>query len=180
MYFVCCKILGIPPGANEETIRAAYRKSAKELHPDVNDSDKAAEYFIILKNAYQYLLENQYSDAELEILWHQEQVKQNQNRKKTPQEQEHYIHRRSVERLNLQDILRQSRLARTIYLSFHLLFIFIGIWMLINSVYNLIAHEPSEDVDPFSAYITIFFGFLMGITLTATFILTGISYLRSR
>lgn len=180
MYFVCCKILGVAPGADEETIRAAYRKSAKELHPDVNDSDKASEYFIILKNAYEYLLEHRYSDAELEILWHQEQVKNSKLKRKTPEEEKQYFRKRRVENLSLQQILKQSRLARTIYLSFHVLFIFVGIWMLVHSVYDMIAHEPKEGVDPFSAYFTIVFGFFMGVTFTATFLFTGISYLRNK
>ena len=67
MYFVCCKILGVKPGANLDTIKAAYRKSAKELHPDVNPSEKAQEYFIILKNAYQYLLTHQFTEREIDL-----------------------------------------------------------------------------------------------------------------
>ena len=60
MYLFCCKILGVKPGADIETIKAAYRKSAKELHPDVSTSEKAHEYFTILQNAYEYLLNHPY------------------------------------------------------------------------------------------------------------------------
>lgn len=35
--------LGLPRGANTEDIRRAYRKLAKELHPDVRPNDKSAE-----------------------------------------------------------------------------------------------------------------------------------------
>jgi len=34
-------LLGIPPGASEETIKSAYRKHAKQCHPDVNTADTA-------------------------------------------------------------------------------------------------------------------------------------------
>ena len=36
-------ILGVPRSADAETIRKAYRKLAKELHPDARPGDKAAE-----------------------------------------------------------------------------------------------------------------------------------------
>jgi curved DNA-binding protein len=37
------QILGIPPDADEKTIRQAFRKLARQYHPDVNPGDRAAE-----------------------------------------------------------------------------------------------------------------------------------------
>lgn len=48
--------LGIPRGASEKEIKSAYRKLAKELHPDRNqDNPKAAERFSTVTNAYDLL-----------------------------------------------------------------------------------------------------------------------------
>ena len=49
-------ILGVPRTANEQEIKSAYRKLAKELHPDRNkDNPKAAERFSDVTKAYDLL-----------------------------------------------------------------------------------------------------------------------------
>lgn len=49
-------ILGVSRGASEGEIKSAYRKLAKELHPDRNkDNPKAAERFSQVTNAYDLL-----------------------------------------------------------------------------------------------------------------------------
>lgn len=48
--------LGVSRGASEKDIKSAYRKLAKELHPDRNqDNPKAAERFSAVTNAYDLL-----------------------------------------------------------------------------------------------------------------------------
>ncbi|MFC0206275.1 DnaJ C-terminal domain-containing protein [Novosphingobium soli] len=48
--------LGVPRGASEKDIKSAYRKLAKELHPDTNkDNPKAAERFSEVTRAYDLL-----------------------------------------------------------------------------------------------------------------------------
>ncbi len=49
-------ILGVARGATEKDIKSAYRKLAKELHPDRNaDNPKAAEKFSVVTRAYDLL-----------------------------------------------------------------------------------------------------------------------------
>ncbi len=49
-------ILGIPRSADEKAVKSAYRKLAKELHPDRNqDNPKAAERFSEVTRAYDLL-----------------------------------------------------------------------------------------------------------------------------
>src|ERR1700712_2586235 len=48
--------LGVPRGASEKDIKSAYRKLAKELHPDRNtENPKAAERFSEVTRAYDML-----------------------------------------------------------------------------------------------------------------------------
>lgn len=49
-------ILGITPNATLEQIKKAYRNKAKLYHPDVNKAADAQEQFILVNEAYEYLL----------------------------------------------------------------------------------------------------------------------------
>lgn len=47
------KILGVPRNADEKQIKMAYRKLAKDWHPDKNKSPDAAEKFMKINQAYE-------------------------------------------------------------------------------------------------------------------------------
>src|SRR5437867_9064424 len=48
-------VLGVPRNATEEQIRSAYRKLARQYHPDVNKEPGAAEKFKQITEAYEIL-----------------------------------------------------------------------------------------------------------------------------
>jgi DnaJ-class molecular chaperone len=57
-------ILGVSKGADEKAIKSAYRKLAKELHPDKNqDNPKAADRFSEITHAYDLLSDTQKRSA---------------------------------------------------------------------------------------------------------------------
>ncbi|NET09334.1 MAG: J domain-containing protein [Merismopedia sp. SIO2A8] len=54
----CYCVLGVPPGAPFEVVKAAYRRLARRYHPDVNPehSEWASQQFIEVTEAYQFIL----------------------------------------------------------------------------------------------------------------------------
>ena len=63
------KILGVKPSASKAEIKSAYRKLARQSHPDINqESDRAARDFAVLSKAYHVLIDVQeraYYDEQL-------------------------------------------------------------------------------------------------------------------
>ena len=54
------EVLGVQKGASEDEIKKAYRKLAKQYHPDVNPDDKTAEAkFKEVGEAYEVLSDAQ-------------------------------------------------------------------------------------------------------------------------
>lgn len=57
-YERCCDILGVSYDADKYQIKLAYRKKAKEYHPDVNKSPDATKMFQQISDAYEFLNED--------------------------------------------------------------------------------------------------------------------------
>src|SRR5256712_9693317 len=52
-------LLGVSRSATDEQIRSAYRKLARQYHPDVNSASDAAERFKAVTEAYEVLTDPQ-------------------------------------------------------------------------------------------------------------------------
>jgi hypothetical protein len=50
------ELLGLKQGASADEIKKAYRKKAREFHPDINHSPDAKDMFIKITEAYEFLL----------------------------------------------------------------------------------------------------------------------------
>jgi len=53
----CYEILGVSRDATPDEIRAAYRRLAKQCHPDINQDPDANERFIAIQQAYETLID---------------------------------------------------------------------------------------------------------------------------
>jgi molecular chaperone DnaJ len=49
------EVLGVARDATSDEIKKAYRKLARELHPDVNAAPEAQERFKLVTHAYEVL-----------------------------------------------------------------------------------------------------------------------------
>jgi hypothetical protein len=52
-------LLDVSENASEEDIRKAYRRMAKQFHPDVNKSHDASARFVLINKAYEVLIDRQ-------------------------------------------------------------------------------------------------------------------------
>jgi DnaJ-class molecular chaperone len=52
------EVLGVGQSAGAQEIKDAFRKAAKEVHPDISDSPEAAEAFSRIKEAHDALLKD--------------------------------------------------------------------------------------------------------------------------
>ncbi|MGI6705959.1 MAG: DnaJ domain-containing protein [Clostridia bacterium] len=52
------KILGVEPNCSKDDIKKAYRRLAKQWHPDVNKSEDAHDKFIEIAEAYEILIDD--------------------------------------------------------------------------------------------------------------------------
>ena len=61
---VLLAVLGLPADADSQAIKDAYRRLAKELHPDMNPDPDAAQTFLQATDAYEQLTSNKPPPAE--------------------------------------------------------------------------------------------------------------------
>ncbi|TWT42218.1 Chaperone protein DnaJ [Phycisphaerae bacterium RAS1] len=64
----CCSILGVSARADAEEIKSAFRRLAKEHHPDVNPAPASHHLFVDAVHAYRTLLER-LRHTSREITW---------------------------------------------------------------------------------------------------------------
>lgn len=57
------KVLNLSEDATKEDVKRAYRELAKKWHPDRSPSPRASEVFILVNEAYQYLIDDERRNA---------------------------------------------------------------------------------------------------------------------
>ena len=81
------EILGIPLNSSTDEIKKAYRKMARMYHPDINPAPEAKDHFILITEAYEFLIANhdkikanEQADNEAMVDWRK--YRQNRSRKR--------------------------------------------------------------------------------------------------
>lgn len=149
-----------------------------ELHPDKNSSEKAEEYFILVKNAYQYLLEHPYSKEEVAYIEKLAKIKDKESKSHNVNEVfSQYSKKRTY---TLRQVLKNSLTARILFILFHIIFITIGVYLIVKPIYDALFYPVDERTNIISAYFTLVIGLFFGIFLTLIFLFSGYNYLRHR
>ena len=55
------KLLGLTPSASDQEVKKVFRKLAMRYHPDRNPDPQAHELFILLTEAYDVILDKNYT-----------------------------------------------------------------------------------------------------------------------
>lgn len=135
------RTLGVPAGATPDEIKAAYRRLARQYHPDVNPDPGAKEKFQQLSAAYQYLTKTSAGDAFAQVFsGYEEQEDQRkvwreaQKAKRAQQKKEKAVYKQYL----LQKVYRVSNIIVGFYM------LFTGLLVL---DYILPAREYAEEVE---------------------------------
>lgn len=170
--------MNVEPGSDVEIIKSSFRKLAMELHPDRNPSEKAHQYFIIVQNAYQYLLDHPYTKQEVEALLRQKQ--EFKHRPKISFEQAIHYKPNPLSTATLREIIRVSSTAKILFIVFHILFITVGTYLIYRAIFNMLFYRVDIIYNPVGPYLVLWFGLILGIIITAIFLYTGINFIRNR
>jgi thiamine pyrophosphate-dependent acetolactate synthase large subunit-like protein len=81
------ELLGIPADSSTDEIKKAYRKMARMYHPDINPAPDAKDHFIIITEAYEFLIANHDKITQNEQAYHDamedwRKYRQNRSRKR--------------------------------------------------------------------------------------------------
>ncbi len=112
------RTLGVTENATLTDIKKAFRSKAKELHPDRNKSPDAHEQFILLTEAYEYLinLRNEKAKTESTIFSYDEW--EQQYRDDARERARHYA-RMQYEEFKKTDYYKKSQAINTIFAHFY-------------------------------------------------------------
>lgn len=169
MYYECCKILGVRPDATIEEIKKTFREKAKKYHPDLNNDLNAGNYFIAIKNAFDYIIKYR-TIIDNKTLF-QEFIPKENNSSSGPTFYNFYS-KQYYKNIKYQKIINESFERRLIFINiiFYLLFIFLGMIMIISPTYSTIKNGINEEentiIKVFLIFVFTIFGFV-----TTTFLI---------
>ena len=162
-------ILGIPLNSSLEEIKRAYRKKARLFHPDINHSPDAKDKFIMVTEAYDFLIAN-YEKGNLDdqdyfrIVEEWRKYRQDRSRQRA-----HYYARSSFESFRNSKYYKSTRIlnASSVIFTFAIALIVL-IFTVFGYVLKLKNPEPGTGITSLISFI---------LLLILSIILLGISFI---
>jgi hypothetical protein len=107
--------LGVPEGASQDEIKSAFRRIARENHPDVASSTQAHEFFLKAKEAYEVLSDPDRKRSYDLTLGHTRQVEERQRkaRQEGAAKARRRVEQAAGERSNSAEVLRMTMLLNS-------------------------------------------------------------------
>ncbi|NJK85282.1 MAG: DnaJ domain-containing protein [Bacteroidales bacterium] len=166
MYLTSCKILGIKPGADLNTIKQAYRRQAKLYHPDINPDPKAAVEFVKVKAAFDYLVKN--SDFNTGFSSADSQTEKSY-RYYSPADEEYFRkwqEEYSRKRTAVKDLdFKTTLFGKSVFYFFHIVFLFTAVSITLSPILTVAKRGFLPDENVVVTLITVSFSSLFGLAM---------------
>jgi len=163
------KILDLPFNASEEDIKRAYRKKARLFHPDVNNSANAGDMFIIVTEAYDFLISHQGESSSDEQAYNQSVEEWRKYRQDRSRQRAQAYSRASYTRFTSSKFYKSTRIldGTTIIFSFAM-----AVMVLIYTIFGFIFRlkHPFNELEKPPLFSFIFLLALSTILFTVSFI----------
>jgi len=165
-------ILGLPANSSIMEIKKAYRKKARLYHPDINHSPEAKDLFILITEAYEFLITNHEKIESDEQKYNQAMEDWRKFRQDRSRQRATAYARTSYVRFKNTNFYKTTRIfdGTTIIFSF-----IISILVLVFSVFGYIyrLRHPLPGLDKPSVV-----GFIMMLLLGMTFFIVSFTFLK--
>lgn len=154
------QILDVPPGSTQEAVKVAYRKKAKQYHPDVNRSPNAHQQFLLIQNAYLMLTDDSYRVKRYKK--YADKYEQ-QKRKEAEQKRKHaeWVHAwRAYQRKKQreQELAEEERHHSNFFLIYNWFLLAVGLYILIMPPIYMLSFYSEEPLGLAALPFTVFFG----------------------
>jgi hypothetical protein len=169
------QVLGIPETADRGDVKRAYRELAKEWHPDRNSDPKAPAAFILINEAYEFLLDDsrreshrlgRATDERAEAI---RRMREERYKEWVEQSRKAARERAASHAKQSFDQFQGSRLYRTAMVLNRLYdYLFLGLGCVIVAVPILVMNRPAEEREKFTSttYATMGLTMFMGLLFT--------------
>lgn len=179
MYSNYYHILQIPETAKIQEIKSAYRRLAKKFHPDLNKSPDAQEHFIVVNEAYEFLIRLNTVSARPASRAHTRPSKEQAYKQWVKNERSKARARAAREAKKKFDQFKKSPIYKTtqmIYYYYDIFSIGIGVLIIIASIAGLFGDYHSEKGIQTNHVIASIFLTFLGIL----FIVFSVSSIKTR